>query len=596
MRHIDIGGRIKSISWLTPNLAVLALTCVCMALYFCALPHHLDDSWYNYASYPWLKAHGYLTLADGVDIFRDGLPWDSIAETWRTHYQYDNVRMADIFLPVMLFFPSWLNASMLSVCFGLTVVMLCRLAGVDPWRSPLMPLMTCMLCLSFPWRENIAVFAYQINYFGAMFVCVALVYYVRRHVDGRGWPTALGALLFGLFAGTWHEGFTAPVCGGLGLVWLIVRRARTRVVFLAALGMSVGFLLLMSSPGMHDRTDVVAGAPDLAAVKYVAEGSAIWFVALMATVWGGMRIGWKRLWSNPFFLFTHISALLSVAVSLASTRDMRAMWWTYVMSPAIIVYLLRAGAPRWWERYSRRNVAVAVVAVAVLSVMWGYVTAYGFRMRSEYRRLRSEWQANPGETRWSPLVEHQDFPLPCAPFFFQSFTNYIYAFPMSYEAYVLDDDYQSPFGYESLWGVVPESLRLVTAACGREVPGGSGVRVVDGHYFMPAGGPLDVAMKEADSSMAHMSILIDFGKGYVSTLAQVIAFRSEADGRRYFFIAPDRNMFLTFVKKIRGVRMEGAIMVADRYFVTVLNPGVYLEERAGGDAGKPIGTPIFVAP
>ena len=37
-------------------------------------------------------------------------------------------------------------------------------------------------------------------------------------------------------------------------------------------------------------------------------------------------------------------------------------------------------------------------------------------------------------------------------------------------------------------------------------------------------------------------------------------------------------------------------MVADRYFVTVLNPGVYLEERAGGDAGKPIGTPIFVAP
>lgn len=538
---------------LTPNGVFLIFVCIGMALFMGAVPQHLDDCWYNYPSYEWLKAHGYTELGNGVDILSDGISWESVAETWRLHYYYDNVRLADVVLPVMLYFPVWFNTCLMVLCFGYSVVGMCRLAGADPWRSPLMPVMVCLLSWILPWKESLTVLAYQLNYIAATAVTVFVLQYIRGHNGRRNVMAVTGSFLTGLLAGVWHEGFALPVGSALFVLWLAFPAYRSRVVFTTVVGMAIGFVLIMSSPGIRDRASQAMGVRDIWAVRALLENVFIFPVAVIFTLCATFRTGWRRLLSSPLLVFLAVSGSVSLILSLMSTQTARSAWWAYVAGIWMIIMVSRMGWGRFWHRYSRRNVAAGVASIALTLLYWGYASVYAVRIHEENKRLMAEWRQRPGQTRWSRLVERRDFPMPCAMLYFVTWMNDVYAYPLSYDSFVRTGDYKACFGYGSLWGVVPEALRYVTPESGEAVPGGSGIRVKDGHLFMLEDDRLTSELKEHDISMSKRILRIDFGKGYVNVGTQQLSFRSEADGRRYSFFAPETAWYVTFFKKIKAI-------------------------------------------
>lgn len=73
----------------------------------------------------------------------------------------------------------------------------------------------------------------------------------------------------------------------------------------------------------------------------------------------------------------------------------------------------------------------------------------------------------------------------------------------------------------------------------------------DGHYYVPYDSFYSGTVQPTDE---QIDVYLDFGKGYTRAGAYGLVFTSKKDGRKYVWIKPKLDWYVTYFKKLKGMR------------------------------------------
>jgi len=299
----------------------------------------------------------------------------------------DNSRLANEVFPAIILWPG--TRVIFNVLTGLMMSMIILLVSrivTSQWtpRGGLCITIWFALLLTLPWRNNIFVTNYSLNYIYSAVIALSFAIAMLRLLRGRESKLFVAAtLLLGLLIGAWHEGFAAPLLGALGVVGCIdgFRSRRVSVPYWSIIIISALVMLAFAlSPGILNRAGRELGGdvsifyrlPRLVVNNYVVIGTII-FVAVAALTSKGRKLI-ASAFADSWCLLFALCALFGLAICMVVNPTPRTAFWPQLA--ATVLWL------RWlWLRYHqrvtgwKRTAAIAVMAVFIaaqssVSIYW----------------------------------------------------------------------------------------------------------------------------------------------------------------------------------------------------------------------------------
>ncbi len=527
----------------------ILLFLVGMGFFFIGMPKYYDDYWYMWHLYPWFETQGILYPENGGNIFSAGIPWQGIFDTWVEHYNEDNIRLPNMLVPVFLLFPKWIGSGLMVLLSGWTIVLVLKVSNIDWHKSPLVPPVIFYWMFMMPWRDYFGALDYQFNYILSSWVALILLTFL--HPDGRcagksEWNLkCAGVFLLAFITGICHEGIGVPFAAGLAVMPIIYRRWRHPYVFVSIAGIAAGACLLMSVPGMHYRQTELITSQGLPWFFDNAEFDVSGFYLLLVLLTlGAVSIGIKGLMRSGLLVFWCVNCFVAVAICCYSGRLGRACFWLEVSSLGGILVLLRMLGRKYFKRYEVWSTITSGVLLAAVYIHIGFVGYYSLEFRKIQRDAIACHISNPKANLFADIRTLPQMPWVC---------GYLPAYWFNTSAtFNMRGFYE--FG-EKYWRncetVFPKEFRYIDGTDGEAMPGGSAVRELSGFYYAPLDSVYGGVIPEND----NVELLIDFGKGYtgVGTLAH--QFKSEKDGRRYVWLVPHLDWYVSHFKKIKAVKV-----------------------------------------
>lgn len=528
----------RYISGLTWNCLWIFLFMVGFGVFFIGMPKFMDDYWYMMHLRPWFESQGIVYPENGGNIFKAGIPWEAILDTWYEHYEEDNIRLGNLVAPILLLFPKWIGSGICLACLVYSIIVGLGLTGID-WRNSRLAPVALFLCTFFmPWRDHWGALDYQLNYIVPTAISIGLIkciYIADKHYTIK---RVLIILLLSAIISMWHEGFSVPILGGLlGLVF-IFKKCRRYYVFISMAILVAGTLILLSVPGMRIRmngTDLHSELVLLYAFNaYSLEvfPFVLMLILTLIIIIKGKFIGIRK---NSFFIFSFINALLSSIIVYCSSSFGRGCYWMSFMSILCIVCQLQILFPSFRKGYNVLHVTLAILMLCPVFLHLGSVDFFALKYREIMKKITRSYYECPENSYFCDFKILGKMPLVCG-----------YLPDIRFSGLYISWYYSG--SKENRWlgeeWLIPEQLELVDSNSGQLIPGGSDVRMTDGYMFASADGYEDPTP----------IIRMDFGKGYVPVPVDVARFRSNADGKYYIFLNPHIDWYVSHFKKVRGIR------------------------------------------
>lgn len=539
----------RCFSW---NAVWIALFVAGFGFFFIGMPKYYDDYMYMVHLRPWFASQGIDFPENGGDVFRAGIPWGGILDTWREHYGDDNIRLPNLLIPFFLLFPKWVGSGIMTLLWGWTVMTLLRLTVRDWRHSPLVPVSLALLTFCMPWRDYFGAMDYQFNYIFSAWMASRLLLWSgcgkTAPKAGRAgiWRRVVTGVCLGFVVGICHEGISVPVAVGLATVALCFRSRREAGTFAAVAGLAAGAALLLSVPGMRHRSAELVEAQSLMWVfrNLHVEGTALWLYLALAAV-TLIRRSKRRQLVSPGQVFLSVNIAVSLAIlCYCGLAVRRACFWLDFVCIAGTVDLLRINLGTRARRYDAAGIALAVALLAAVYVHLAAVGVAALKLRKLHAEVIREYVENPEGNMFGDIQTLREL---------SPLTGYMpdYRFHVTG---MFNVRWYYGFG-EGYWNgceiIFPSRLRYIDAVAGEPVPGDGKIRKAGNFYFARSEDlPLDIAK---DMSV---SLWMDFGKGYVHVLSGAYPFRSEKDGREYVWIIPGTDWYVTHFKKVRGIRVS----------------------------------------
>ncbi len=200
---------------------------------------------------------GYMSYTGGSTSFDMGAYVDMCREI----RNFDNGRLANILdLLVVLCMPKWLFAVITGVVtagmfYFLTLFVTRQHASIrHVSRFGTLAVIWAVSMVAFPWRNNILVPDYTLNYLYATFFNLWFIDALSSsvHANRSQWAYIPYCLL-ALIAGAFHEGFSAPIAAGLAVYAATKRFRMPASWWMLCIVYAIGAVLAMSSPGIWLR-------------------------------------------------------------------------------------------------------------------------------------------------------------------------------------------------------------------------------------------------------------------------------------------------------------------------------------------------------
>ncbi len=170
--------------WVLTGLYMAGFMC-----FFTFMPKCSDDYWYMMFLRPWYAAQGIIDPENGGNIFKAGIPFDAIWETWKNHYDIDNVRLGNLLAPVLLMFPKWLGSGLMGIVWLYVTISAFRVAGIEMRNTLIVGVALVLFYFLLPWRVRMGALDYQLNYIPSSALVLWLFLLLRRL---RGGSARLG--------------------------------------------------------------------------------------------------------------------------------------------------------------------------------------------------------------------------------------------------------------------------------------------------------------------------------------------------------------------------------------------------------------------
>lgn len=195
----------------------------------------------------------YREMNNGSDVFS----WRALIDSWINNRLYDNARISNFVAPLSTIVEPWCS---IFPCFaGLSctamILLTARLTGIK--RNPALALALAWMAIVvlLPWRNAIFVRDYMLNYPFSAVISLSFVMLIcadgGQRIKHPAWFAV--TLACAVLLGSWHEGFSIPVCAGLG-VWCLTKRAHMpRQWWAVTIVLGLTTLLFLYCPGMLQR-------------------------------------------------------------------------------------------------------------------------------------------------------------------------------------------------------------------------------------------------------------------------------------------------------------------------------------------------------
>lgn len=500
--------------------AMLLIALVMYAIFFAGMPLYADDLWYSV----YLKSDRSL---------------DAIIHTWKDHYLTDNARLSNILLVPLLLLPKWVSSLLTVAAWGWVLYAGAKMAGLRSDSVSGWTLWIALTCFILPWYDSMGALCYQFNYIlpsALSLICISLFCNGKRH-------RPLTCLLCGLICGAWHEGFSLPIAGAMLLLYLTDSKTRTRDNTLMLIGLAAGIIWLLVSPGFRTRFQMVAGHEShimfgSILMKTLLQPAMLLSLAAIALLPLTRRERLRNFFT-PLNLILIISMAASYMMHLATLVSPRSGWWAEIAGLILLTEALRilpgGRTPAWLK-------CTATLLLGGLT-LWRLITIdiYSIEIGRDFSTAMTEHEAAPGKAVFldfpteldSPLIAMMspDFTIFLSPTYQRQHNNYLKGGNTAEQEFI----------------VIPAALRQVTPQSGQPIAGNAGARMLDGRLFMPC-----------DSTYTgEFPATVDFGIKQVSGVRMLYRpFISEADGRRYAYLYPWRQVIAARLGSIRSIDRE----------------------------------------
>lgn len=490
--------KLKSIAfWIIP-----VLTFVAFAIMFCALPYMLDDLWYMERFMDYMTGQS------------SDFPFAAIGETLKFHYLTDNARLGNALFTCLLPLPRFISAIGSLLMLALALYCLIILSGVK--GRPLAAVWLCFLFAIFPfWTDGISMLCFQFNYLWASAIAL-LCLTVFLH-DRPLNPFA--ALILGLIAGAWHEGFSVPLlCALVGLCLFWPRRFLNAWRGAMMLGLLGGICYLLSSPAFfrYSTDGVSVFADPMRWYRTLRLHLPFLVFFLMALIGLAFRTTRHRIWTPTIVAFAIIGVVACVIFAFSPMYLRVGFFAGIIAVPAMM---------RIWAVYFRQphtslafKASVLTTALAALFLICHYIAAdiATLRLRQNIIDIHSECWTTTNDTIFKDLTWGDEVSFLCLgkPFF-----------PYQEECLKRDLEILNRTTGRSV-SIVPTELEYVTAESGEPVEGRPGLRVYNNRYFIPA-----------TPGNSPYSIRVRYGDNLWKSRAAIqFPFTSRADGKQYYYM------------------------------------------------------------
>lgn len=530
----DLKSRLRSV--ISLNGFLILLYAVGLGFFFIGMPKYYDDFLYMRELKSWFDMQGIENPDYGGNIFRYGIPWQGIYDTWADHWHNDNIRLGNVLGTILLLFPKWVGSGLMLLAWMYTVLESFRLIGINIGRSAMVSIGLVMFGLMIPWSEMMGSFIFQINYVGATAMSVFLIQMLRKHRRSRSAGSGVLLFILAMFCGWWHEGFGVPLLGGILFLILVDKDFRNRQSYLVVAGLVVGTLILAKCPGVMNRGEIVKKNVqrfDLNNLIYFFSWRwTFWVFATLTAITLFTRKG-RRSLAHPLILFLIVSGLVSLVIGMGCAIWRRSSWWSDFAFILCSLYMTKELCGSWMSRYRLSNLVVCVPLLLLLYANQAFVGYYSMEIRAQRDALLKHYREDPytpffGKVRAFPDMSWISGYMPAYLYYIDVQWQDSMYFRKGVEAEAETNGYY----------VIPEELEYVSDSVSQEMPGGGKVREYKGRYYLP----------EEDAKAVTGSIYVDFGKGMVRATAFFNPFTSKGDGKRYVWVLLNTNWYVSHFK------------------------------------------------
>ncbi len=267
-------------------------------------------------------------------------------------YEHENGRLANILFPIFdVLMGRFVSSIVLSFLTFVCIILIYKIIAVNISNTFnklfIINLIWLAVIFLLPWRDEIVVLDFLLNYILPSFLLLSYGYLLREiHVDGNKNKLLVWILLPVNFTlGFIHEGFGLPALVG-SIVLLIDKRFKNirPYVFLSALFCLAGLLMCMLSPGTLKRISLLPPVMyDFRSLLAFSLKSAVILSVILillyncTTVNGRKRL--KTLYKKPTGVFFTATMIMSYAIALKIFTGHR-LFWCGNLSAIVVLFLL----------------------------------------------------------------------------------------------------------------------------------------------------------------------------------------------------------------------------------------------------------------
>lgn len=302
----------------------------------------------SYITPPQLDDLAFMALYHNYSGESDEFSLYAIRQFFSEMRQYDNSRLANllsifstIIFPWNHIFP-FITGLATAAIVALSVA-ICRISK-DRWKYAV--IMWLMIILFLPWRNNIIVADYALNYIYASAITLLFIYItvIKRHLIKKP-AVFLLAVVVAILSGVWHEGFTAPTLAGIGALCILKKFRMNRQWYAIVLINFFAFAFITFCPGVLSRFDREAASQfEVLDFKVFFDLAPVILLLLNLIILSTYRKGRKiitKSFHNDIFITIFITTLTGTLISLLITHTPRTSFWPSLCGIISLVILNR---------------------------------------------------------------------------------------------------------------------------------------------------------------------------------------------------------------------------------------------------------------
>lgn len=531
------------------NYLILAIFIILLGIFFCCMPKYYDDYSFQQTLAPWYMSQGIYDITEGGNILKYGIPWDSVSEMWHGRAMFDNVRLGNILIVLLLMLPKWLVGLISLTAWLISMILSFKLAGIEIKRSALVGLAIILWGIFLPWQSCLAVLDFQFNYVLPTALSLILIYQFRdylsppmqigKKINAVRYPTipvAAGYFLLGLIVGWWHEGFSIPIAGSLIFLAAAYKNCRNYKFYCSIFGLAIGIVILVLAPGTTVRLNAYQSTIISKLLNTIAFNLPYYFFITILLL-RGRRSGFRQIGQNKLLMFCIVGGLIPILLGFATFVQARVTWFTQILSVIGIMYVFQHWHTAFWKSYNFRNLLLLLPFLMIVLCRFAVADVYVFKARKVFSQAVNQYIKNPDKTVFADVKTGRDFPMITG-----NLPDILFPVTMVEVAHFLEHKTGT-----LNFTVIPDELKDINRNSGIIVSP-RGVRLYRGRLFIPAE-LIDL------KNYKIIDVKVDYGLGIRSVRTYPYHFTSDADGKEYIYLNMIEPWLDSHISEIKSVEL-----------------------------------------